>query len=319
MNVIRRGEVERLYRTLPVGKRPVFLRCWVSRLKCLDCGWLRQAKTDFADDRRSYTRRFERYALELSRRMTIKDVAAHLGVSWHTIKDIQKRYLGKRFLMPKLKHLRLIAIDEISIGRGHRYFTVVQDLETGAVVFVGDGKGSDALKPFWPSLRASGAKVRAVAIDMSPAYLEAVSTHLKQATIVFDHFHLIKLYNEKLSDLRRDLYREARDQLKKNVLKGTRWLLLKNPDHLDPKRKGRQRLEEALQLNQPLATAYYMKEDLRQLWSQPNKSAAEMFLKDWIARAESSGIAMLKKFAKTLAGHPTGILAYYYPISTGPP
>ena len=102
------------------------------------------------------------------------------------------------------------------------------DLESGAVVFVGDGKGAKALKPFWKRLRGSKAKIEAVAMDMSKAYREAVSTHLSKAKIVFDRFHVVKLFNEKLSQLRRDLHREATEMLQKKVLKGTRWLLLKN-------------------------------------------------------------------------------------------
>jgi transposase len=291
----------------------------IPRVECAVCEALRQVAIGFADRRRSYTKPFERYALDLLRHMTIQDVAEHLNVSWDLIKDIQKRDLARRFARPKLKHLRQIAIDEISIGKGHRYLTVVLDLQSGAVVFVGDGKGADALEPFWRRLRRSGARIEAVAIDMSPAYIEAVCTQLPEAAIVFDHFHVIKLFNDKLSDLRRDLYREATDQLHKDVLKGTRWLLLKNPDNLNPERKESERLQEALRLNQPLAMAYYMKEELRLLWSKPDKDEAEAFLADWLNRAMSCGIRMLIKFAKTLAAHRTGILAYYdYPISTGP-
>ena len=131
---------------------------------------MRQVKVPFADPRRSYTKSFERYVLELSRRMTIRDVAHHLDVGWDTVKDIQKRDLSRRYAKPKLKHLRAIAIDEIAVAKGHRYLTVVMDLESGAVVFVGDGKGADALKPFWKRLRPSGAKIEAVAMDMSAAY-----------------------------------------------------------------------------------------------------------------------------------------------------
>ena len=101
---------------------------------------VRQVEVAFADTRRTYTKAFERYALELSRRMTILDVARHLNVSWDVIKDIQKRDLTRRYAKPKLKHLRNIAIDEIAIAKGHRYLTVVMDLESGAVVFVGDGQ-----------------------------------------------------------------------------------------------------------------------------------------------------------------------------------
>ena len=88
--------------------------------------------------------------------MTIKDVARHLNVSWDVIKDIQKRYLQKRFARPKLKKLQQIAIDEISIGKGHRYLTIVLDLNSGAVVYVGDGKGAEALEPFWRMLNVPG-------------------------------------------------------------------------------------------------------------------------------------------------------------------
>ena len=105
----------------------------------------------------------------------------------------------------------------------------------------------------------------------------------------------------------------------KNVLKGTRWLLLKNPENLDKTRDESKRLHEALTLNRPLATAYYLKEDLRRVWEQPDKPAAQRVLDDWIRRAESSGIRMLMQFAHTLAAHRSGILNYYdYRISTGP-
>ena len=107
--------------------------------------------------------------------------------------------------------------------------------------------------------------------------------------------------------------------VEKRVPKGTRWLLLKAPDNLNENRNEHQRLQQALELNMPLATAYYMKEDLRQLWSQKNKTTAAAFLDDWIARATASNVTMLDKFARTLKVHRSGILNYYdYPISTAP-
>jgi len=317
--VIRRGKVNRRFRSVPIGRKKVLFSVTIQRLECLACGLVRQAKIGFADPRRRYTRAFERYCLELSRHMTIQDTALHLGVSWDVIKDIQKRYLQRRFSRPKLGKLKQIAIDEISIGKGHRYLTVVLDLKTGAIVFIGDGKGADALEPFWKRLRSAKTRIEAVAIDMSPAYINAVMSHLPEAKIVFDHFHVIKLFNDKLSELRRKLYHEVNDVLQKEVIKGTRWLLLKNPDNLDPARNEPARLQEALELNQPLATAYYMKEDLREFWRQPDKQTAEEFLEGWIERAKSSDVLMLNRFANTLAAHKSGLLAYYdYPISTGP-
>src|SRR3954466_1652430 len=314
-----RGRVERRFRTVPIGSRATFVVLPVPRVECQACGVVRQVKIPFADRRRSYTRSFERYALELGRRMTIRDVARHLGVGWDVIKDIQKRDLSRRFAKPKLKHLRHIAIDEIAIAKGHRYLTVVLDLDSGAVVFVGDGKGAKALQPFWKRLRGSKAKIEAVAMDMSAAYREAVSTHLSKAKIVFDRFHVMKLFNEKLSDLRRALHREATDVMQKKVLKGTRWLLLKGAENLDEKKDEKKKLKEALALNESLAAAYYLKEDLRQFWEQPGKVFGTLFLDGWIRRAEASGIKMLQQMAKTLAAHRSGLLAYYDAMITSGP
>jgi transposase len=312
------GGVERTFHSLPIGCKPTFVQFKVPRVLCFACGKVRQVKLGFADPKKQYTRAFERYVLELSRRMTIQDVAQHLQIGWDTVKDIQARSLQRRFGKPKLHKLKQIAIDEIAIGKGQRYFTVVLNLLTGAVVFVGDGKGVDALKPFWKRLRRSGAKIKAVATDMSPAYIAAVRDNLKGAVHVFDHFHVIKLFNEKLSAFRRQLFHELSADHRK-ILKGIRWLLLKNPENLDPAKNELERLEEALRLNQPLATVYYLKEDLRQIWTQSDKRSARRVLNDWLARARASGIRMLKQFADTLEKHQEGILNYYhYPISTGP-
>ena len=318
-HVIGRGQNHRRFRTLSIGGKSVYLVLALPRVECYDCGVVRQVKIGFADPRVSYTKAFQRYALELSRYMTIKDVAEHLGISWDVIKEIQKADLKQRFDKPKVKHLRQIAIDEISTAKGHVYLTLVMDLESGAVVHVGRGKGRDALKDFWIRLRRSGAKIEAVATDMSPAYIDAVTTHLPGASLVFDRFHVIKLYNDKLSELRRALYHQFKDTMQKDVLKGVRWLLLKRPEHLDPSRNEPKRLQEALRLNEPLAIAYYLKEELNEIWEQDDLEAAQSLLMDWISYAESTGIAMLQKFAKTLRFHAWRILAWYdHPISTGP-
>ena len=313
------GGTEREFRAVPIGSKPVRLKLKVPRVMCFDCGKVRQVKIGFADPGKRYTRAFERYVLELSRLMTLQDVANHLQITWDTVKGIVARSLERRFGKPNLHKLKKIAIDEIAIAKGHVYVTVVLDLISGAVVFVGDGKGVDSLKPFWQRLRRARAKIVAVATDMSKAYIRAVRDNLPKVVHVFDHFHVVKLFNEKLTAFRRELYRQLSSDAERKILKGTRWLLLKNPENLDPERNERARLDEALQLNLPLATAYYLKEDLRQIWHQANKRAARRALQDWLARARASAISMLVKFADTLEEYQEGVLAYYnYPISTGP-
>jgi transposase len=280
---------------------------------------VRQIKISFAEPKKRYTKKFKRYVLKLSQHMTIKDVAKVVGVSWDVVKEIQKSWLGRHYRKPKLKYLRKIAIDEFSVGKNHDYFTQVLDLDTGKVVFVGEGKGADALVPFWKRLKSSKASIQAVAIDMSPAYISAVLNNLPGVPIVFDRFHVVKMLNEKISNIRRQIYNKLDDEEQQKVLKGTRWLLLKNPENLDPSKDEEARLERALEINKPLATAYYMKEELRQLWDQSSKEEAAAFLQDWIERAMASGIKSLQNFAKTMATHRSGILAYYdIPITSGP-
>ena len=314
-----RGKKLRRFRSIPIGSKPVFIEFEVPRIMCLGCKIIRQVKISFAEKRRTFTKAFERYALGLSRFMTISDISKHLKTSWGMIKDIQKSYLSKKFSRPSLKQIERIAIDEISIGKGHKYLTVVLNLTTGAVIFVGEGKGSDALTPFWRRIKRIKSKIKAVAIDMSPAYIAAVMENLPKAAIVFDPFHVVKYFNDKLSDFRRSLFNLLQDHNEKQILKGTRWLLLKNPENLNIEKGEGNRLKQALELNKPLATAYYLKEELRQFWKQTDKKAADVYIQQWIKTAASTKIPMLQKFAKTVAGHKFGILNFYdHPISTGP-
>jgi len=289
-----------------------YIKAEIPRVECNKCNIIRQADIGFADPRYTYTRALGRYVLDLARNMTISDVAKHLGLSWDFVKSIQKRHLEKKYKNPNLRMLKRIAIDEIYIGK-RGYLTIVLDVFSGAVVFVGDGKGSDALEPFWTKLRrCRKLQIEAAAIDMSPAYIKAIRENLRNTVIVFDHFHVIKLFNKKLSDFRRQLFNITEQILPKRVLKGTRWLLLTAQERLRDDQKKQQRLEQALELNRPLAVAYYMKEDLRQLWNwKGDKVAARWHLTSWIEMAKDSGIGMLEKFANTLEQHYEGILAYF--------
>lgn len=309
--VIGRGTVERRFKAVPIGLKPVTVVLPVQRVECRVCQTVRQVEVPFADARRTYTKALERYAVELCRVATIRDAARHLRIGWDTVKAMEKRYLQRAFGRPALRGLRAIAIDELYLGKSGKFITIVLDLESGAIVHVGESKGVEALQPFWKRLRRAGAEVQAVAMDMAPAYVAAVAEHLPEATLIFDHFHVIQLFNRKLTDLRRDLYHEATGKLQKQVLKGTRWLLLKRPDHLDPTKDEAKRLHEALALNRPLATAYYLREELSEFWNQPDKASAASFLQDWINRAFTTGIRILRDIARTLAGYRSGLLAYY--------
>ena len=247
--------------------------------------------------------------------MTLSDVAELTLLSWDTVKTIVKTHLAKDYGKPFLKGVRYLGIDEIHVGKKGRFYTIVIDLEDGRILWAKPGRGGPALRGFWRRLRLAKAKIRAVATDMSAAYWSAVLEHLPDAALVFDKFHIIKLMNERLDDLRRQMVREAEGPLKLRI-KGTRFLLLRNPENLQKDQIPK--LDEALRLNEPLLLGWYLKEELRELWNQPSRQKMAAFLKDWCQKADQTTIGQLMKMAKTLRTHASGILAYArHPITSG--
>jgi transposase len=250
--------------------------------------------------------------------MTIQDVAKYVDLSWGTIKDIDKSYLQKHYSKPRLKEVEYIAIDEFAVKKGHIYQTIVYDLQSGRVIYVAPGRTEECLDKFWKRLRSSGAKVKAVAMDMWSAYISAVANNLPEADIVFDKFHIVKKANEALDEVRKGIYRDEVELNKKPVIKGSRWLLLRKQTNIYNDNQ-RELLNEALLMNKPLAEAYYLKEDLLQLWNEINYEDACIYLDNWLKRAWAASSEAMKKLANTIASHRSGILKWFqYQISTGP-
>ena len=302
---------------LPIGGKKVIIRMKVQRYKCKDCDFDQQERIPFATGSRSYTHRFAKYVVDLLRGMTLQDVSNHLGVSWDTVKEIHSTYLERHYSPPSLEGVENIGIDEFADRKGHVYKTIVVDLDSGRILYVGDGKGTDALKGFWKKVKRKGVRIKHVATDLSTAFIASVMENCPEATLVFDHFHVVKLMNEKLDDIRRKAYNMEKDVNKRKVLKGTRYLLLGNGADIFDKQY-RTRLDNALAMNEPLSKAYYLKEQLREIWMQPMKSMAEDVFDDWVRQAEQSKIPQLMKMAVTMKAFRRGILAWYdCHLSTG--
>ncbi len=279
-----RGSHIRKFRALPIGNRPCWFEFAVPRVECLSCKLVRQVKIRFANGSFRHTKRFKKLVLVLSRHMTIKAVSQYLRVSWDFVKDIQKDYLTRRYKAPNIRKLKRIAIDEVYMDKKAGYLTIILDLRTGIVVYVGEGKSGSSLEPFWARLRRAKVKLEVVATDMGSPFIKSA----------------------------RDNQPDAETAQDKKVFKGIRWLLMLNPDNLaNKKQSARQHLDNALELNKPLATAYYMKQELRVIWHQDSKDHASKLLTDWVTKADASGINIFKSFARTLTRLRHAILAYY--------
>jgi len=238
-------------------------------------------------------------------------VARWTGLAWRTVKEMDRSHLQATLpaLKPRdLTGLRFLGVDEVARAKGHDYVTVVYDLQSGALLYVGDGKAANSLGQFLAELSFdTAAGIEAVAMDMGLAYQAAVREHLPNATIVFDRFHVMKIYSDLIRNVRNAEFRKA-DNEGKDVLKGALYLLLGNRQRLDA--SGVQRLEALMNANQTLATVYTLKEQLQALWSAPTEAAMRDALTQWCQLARATNIRRLHSFASTLENHADGICAY---------
>ena len=315
-HIVRNGYVCRDFKTVPIGHTPVVLHTKIQRVKCKACGCDRQEDIHFAHGKRTYTSRLENLVMDLLDMATVKSVAEHLHLTWDTVKDIHKRRLKARYGNPDIRGVRNIGIDEFAVRRGHVYKTIVVDLDTGRIIHVGDGKGADALRGFWLKVEHHGVVIEHVATDLSGAFIASVVEHAPAAVHVFDHFHVVKLMNDAIDKLRSKMYREEKDLNRRKVIKGIRWLLLCNRKDIRDDRH-MERLDSALDMNKPLAQAYYLKESMREIWRQGAKSKAASLIEGWIGQARSTKVPLIEKVANTIEEYRDGILAWYdFHIST---
>jgi transposase len=310
------GRFERTFRALPVGSRRQFVVLHGHEQLCGRCGEKLREPIPFTEGKRRHIKAFERYVVDLCRIAPIKHVASLLGVSWTLVKDLFKGHLRRRLKKRSLKAVRLIAIDEFSIRKGHQYMTVILDLESGQILHAAEGRGSESVIPFLRRLKAARALLEAVAMDMWPAYLLAVREVFQNVDVVHDPYHIVAMANVAIDATRRDMYRDLQGPQRK-VLKGTRFLLLTGGEKLD--HAAVPRLHQLENLNQPLFQAYLLKEDLRRFWKMPCRKAGCRFLGSWIARALATNLKHMVTLAKSLRSHRLGLLAYFnHRISTGP-
>ncbi len=246
---------------------------------------------------------------------TVQSIADFLGLEWKTVKNIHKKYLQKKYSKIDYKNLVYLSMDEFSIKKGHKYMTVFLDLRTGRIIYACEGRALENIEPFLEKLKKKARKLKAIAMDLSPTYISAINRILPHVAIVFDLFHVVKLLNTMIDDLRKS------EQLKysaegASIGKGERFLFLKNFENLNLNEK--ERLEKILEINATIATAYTMKEQFRDFWEKESKQQAAKFLSAWILSAILSDIPILQKMAKTMIRHSEGLLSYYdHPISNG--
>jgi len=310
------GKFIRTFHALPIGSRPQKIVLHGHEQACRRCMRVLREPIHLAKPKGRCLKAFDRFVVELCAIATIKAVAGFLGVGWDLVKGIFKEDLRRRLKKRKLTGIRYIAVDEFALRKGHRYMTVVMDLETGHILHVAHGKGAEALTPFLKHLRRQKVKLRAVAMDMSPAYMQAVREVFPELDIVHDPYHIIVTVNKAIDETRKDMYRHVTGE-QRSVIKGARFLLLRALESL--KENALEKLTRIMELNEPLYQAYLLKEEMRWFWNIPTAQAAEQFLQTWAREAYATTLTRFHKLADSLLRHKPGLLSYFsHRISTGP-
>ena len=291
--------------------REVRMAFTVHRLYCHSCRTRELEHIPFLSHPKArITKSLERTILEMRQYASIQDIARYFRLRWHAIKELEKKHLRKRFSRIQTAHIKAIGIDEIHVGNGKagdQYLTIVRDLNSGAVIHVGEGKGIPALDGALKKLKKS--KLRVVTMDMANAYYTWISEHFPKVSIVFDHFHVIKLMNDKLDHVRRRVVAKL-DAVQQKQLKGLRFVFLKNNEDLPEDAK---RILKNMRGDfQDLGDAYMFKEALRSIYVRAKTSYhARIAFHRWCKLAEETEVPELGTMAKTIRDKLDGIVSYW--------
>jgi transposase len=302
------GRRVKRWRHLDLGCCRCLIECELRRLWCADCG-VRFEAVPWARGGSRYTRDFEDVAAWLAQQMAKKPIAGLLRIAWDTVGRIVERVVADHLDERRLQGLVALGVDEISYRRHHRYLTSVVDHRSGAIVWCSPGRNAETLREFFDLLGERKESIRAVSIDMSGGYEKAIREAIPQAEVAFDPFHVVRLAQRAVDQVRRDEWNaHERSHTKTGRwIKGTRWSLLKAPAKQKPEQL--ELLAEVQQANRSLYRAFLLKEELRLLYQLERPALAPAHLDAWLAWASRSQLEPFVKLARTIRLHRHGILA----------
>lgn len=302
----------RCWRHLDLAGMKLTLRYAPRRVRCPRCGVTTEL-VPWADHGSWFTHAFEQTVGYLAQMSAKTVVSTMMRVAWATVGAIIGRVVTRMLPPNSLDGLTHIGVDELSYRKHHKYVTIIVDHNTGRVVWAREGKNADTLRAFFDELGPErAAKIEAVTIDMSKAYIAAVSESVPGAQIIFDRFHVQKLVQEALNEVRRAEVRAAESTEERRELKNTRSALLKNPWNLTNIET--QKLSTLEQTNAPIYRAYLLKESFAAILDRRQPNVARVKLGEWVSWATKSGLNPFAKVAKTIVKHLDGIVAY---VATG--
>jgi transposase len=303
----------REWRHLDFAGMEVILKYQQRRVACRRCGEVHAELVPWAEPGSRFTRDFEGQAAYFAQ-VTDRTTTSHmLRIAWRTVGKIIERVVARLGPADRLEDLEYIGLDELSYLRHHEYITTVVDHVGSKVVWAAKGKNAATVDEFFKALGPErAAKLKGITMDMSGAYIEAVKRGAPEAQIIFDRFHVQRMAQDAVDQVRREQVRLLAGTDEAKTLKKTRWALLKNPWNLTAVEGDK--LIEVQRDNRPLYRAYLLKESLAEIFSRRQVNVAREKFIQWCRWAARSRLAPFKKLAGTIRRHLDGILAF---IATG--
>lgn len=298
---------KRSIRDLNLGSIRVWINCAYRKIVCTPCNRIVVEDLEFFDPCRRVTRRLALFIHELCKMLTVNDVAKHFGMNWKTVKAIDKYFLEQQYGKTNYAGLRILAVDEIAISKGHRYLTVVLDYLSGRVVWTGKDRTKETLGNFFAGMTTEQKQnIEAIAMDMWDPYIHAIKNHVPHVKIVFDLFHVVSSFGKVIDVIRNAEYKKASKE-NKGVFKGSKYLLLKNKTSIRQK-EPREQLKQLLSLNETINTVYLLKDKLKMIWHYRSRTWAKKSLDEWCRMAKTLAHPIIDKFANMLQRYSYGIL-----------
>jgi transposase len=297
--------IEKVWRHLNFFEYKTYIHCRVPRTKCSNCG-VHLIEVPWARRQSGFTLLMDAIILMLAQSMPISKVAEMLGEHDTRIWRVIIHYVKKARAKEDFSNVSKIGVDETSFKKGHEYVTIVGDIENSKVMFVCEGKDSSTLTKFSEDLINHGGKttmIQSVSCDMSPAFINGILSEFTNAKITFDKFHVMKMMNEAVDEVRKQ------EQTTVKELKNSKYLWLKNEGNLSEKQ-----IEKFLNLknlNLKTVRAYNIKLNLQRFWDSQNLNEAAKYLKKWYFWATHSRLTPITEAAKTVKKHWDGILNYF--------
>ncbi len=296
--------IERTWRHLNFFQFKTYLHCRVPRTECEDCG-VKQVKVPWARKSSGFTLLMDSMIVILAQHMPAKTVADIIGEHDTRIWRVLEHYVQEARSNEDFSNVHSIGVDETSRAKGHNYISVFVDLDESRVIHVCEGRDSGTVTSFkcdYEAHKGLAGDITDFCCDMSPAFISGIESNFENAAITFDRFHIMKLMNEAVDQVRRE------EQAHNTNLKRTRYIWLKNPENLTSRQV--KELGSLKDMHLKTSRAHDLKLSLRDFWNIRDPILAELYLRKWYFWATHSRLAPVIDKAKTVKHHWNGILNY---------